>query len=68
MYQVNSIFYVEEIRFEPRFATCTLDHPEALNDQGRRVKLELKKREIDKIGYLLFRDERSFTQLASCRL
>ena len=51
MYQVNSIFYVEEIRFEPRFATCTLDHPEALNDQGRRVKLELKKREIDKIGY-----------------
>ena len=31
------------IRFEPLFATSSLDHSEAWNGQGRRVKLELKK-------------------------
>ena len=31
------------IRFEPLFATSSLDHSEARNDQGRRVKLELEK-------------------------
>ena len=31
------------IRFEPLFATSSLDHSEALNDKGRRVKLEFKK-------------------------
>ena len=29
-----------QIRFEPLFATSSLDHSEARNDQGRRVKLE----------------------------
>ena len=31
------------IKFEPLFATSSLRHSEARNDQGRRVKLELKK-------------------------
>ena len=31
------------MRFEPLFATSSVDHPEARNDQGRRVKLEFKK-------------------------
>ena len=32
-----------KIRFEPLFATSSLCHAEARNDQARRVKLELNK-------------------------
>ena len=31
------------VSFEPLFATSSLDHSEARNYQGRRVKLEVKK-------------------------
>ena len=31
------------VSFEPLFATSSLDHSEALDDQGRRVKLEFRK-------------------------
>ena len=39
------------MRFESLFATSGLDHSEARNDQGRRVKLELKKSVMTLLRY-----------------